>query len=87
MRSAIDVGARDVYVALSPDPDPEPVRMFSTFTVELERLAAWLHECGVNTAAMESTGVYWIPLCDILEAHGVEVCLAHVCHISEAVGS
>ena len=57
---------------------PNPVRMFSTFTVELERLAAWLHECGVNTVAMESTGVYWIPLFGILEAHGVEVCLGLV---------
>ena len=57
--------------------DPEPVRRFASFTVELERLAAWLGACGVTTVAMESTGVYWIPLFDILEAHGFEVAELH----------
>jgi len=47
--------------------DPQPVREFRTFTGELERLADWLAQCRIKTVAMESTGVYWIPLCEILE--------------------
>ena len=68
-------------VAVNPERDPEPVRTFATFTVELERLAAWLAAGGVKTVAMESTGVYWIPLFDILEAHGFEVCLVNAQHV------
>ena len=52
-----------------------PVRVFSTFTEDLEKMAEWLVSCGVTTAAMESTGVYWIPLYDVLEQHGVKPCL------------
>ncbi len=84
--AGIDIGATEVYVAVAPDRDPEPVRCFSTFTVDLERLAAWLKECGVKTAAMESTGVYWIPLFDILEKHGFEVCLVNARHVKNVPG-
>ena len=84
--AGIDIGATEVYVAVAPDRDPEPVRRFSTFTVDLERLAAWLKECGVKTVAMESTGVYWIPLFDILEAHGFEVCLVNARHVKNVPG-
>src|SRR5215470_6133913 len=63
----IDIGAREIYVAVPPDRDESPVRVFETFTEDLEAMAQWLEACGVTTVAMESTGVYWIPLYDILQ--------------------
>ena len=65
--AGIDVGARQVYAAVPPDRDPQPVRSFDTFTEDLEKLADWLLACGIRSVAMESTGVYWIPVFDILE--------------------
>ena len=56
--AGIDVGAREIFVAVPPDRDENPVRVFLTFTEDLQQLAAWLVKCRVNTAAMESTGVY-----------------------------
>jgi hypothetical protein len=57
--AGIDVGAREMYVAIPPDRDSEPVRVFETFTVDLEALVNWLIERGITTVAMESTGVYF----------------------------
>jgi transposase len=54
-----------------------PVRSFETFTQDLHRLQEWLQQCRITTAAMESTGVYWIPLFQILEEAGLEVCLVN----------
>jgi hypothetical protein len=65
--AGIDVGSAEHYVAVPEDRDPQPVRRFECFTADLHRLADWLEECGVDTVAMESTGVYWIPLFQILE--------------------
>jgi transposase len=65
--AGIDIGNASHYVAVRPDRDPEPVRRFECFTADLYRLAEWLRSCGVKTVAMQSTGVYWIPLYDILE--------------------
>jgi transposase len=73
--AGIDIGAREIFVAVPPERDEHPVRVFSTFTEDLEKMAQWLVSCGVTTAAMESTGVYWIPLYDVLEQHGVKPCL------------
>ena len=73
--AGIDIGAREIYVAVPPDRDEHPVRVFSTFTEDLEEMAQWLVSCGVTTVAMESTGVYWIPPYDVLERHGVKPCL------------
>src|SRR6266700_628789 len=73
--AGIDIGAREIYVAVPPDRDEHPVRVFSTFTEDLEEMAQWLVGCGITTVAMESTGVYWIPLYDIVEKHGVKACL------------
>jgi transposase len=73
--AGIDIGAREIFVAVPPDRDEHPVRVFSTFTEDLERMAQWLVSCGVTTAAMESTGVYWIPPYDVLEQHGVKPCV------------
>src|SRR5262249_29277386 len=60
--AGIDIHDGVHWVAVPPDCDPEPVRRFDTFTADLETLADWLTACGVDTVAMESTGVYWIPL-------------------------
>jgi transposase len=73
--AGIDIGAREIFVAVPPDRDEHPVRVFSTFTEDLEKMAKWLVSCGVTTAAMESTGVYWVPPYDVLEQHGVKPCL------------
>ena len=64
----------------------ETTRCFATFTPDLHRLADWLVECGVDTVAMESTGVYWIPLFEILEARGIEVCLVNARHVKRVPG-
>jgi len=69
--AGIDIGAREIYVAVPPDRDEQPVRVFSTFTEDLQKMAQWLVSCGITTAAMESTaGVYGIPPHDVLEQHG-----------------
>ena len=57
--AGIDIGAREIFVAVPPDRDPNPVRIFATFTEDLEQMADWLLRCGIKTAAMESTGVYF----------------------------
>ena len=60
--AGIDIGNSAHYVAVRPDRDPDSVRRFECFTADLHRLADWLQQCGVTTVAMQSTGVYWIPL-------------------------
>ena len=84
--AGVDVGAREIFVAVPAYRDPEPVRCFDTFTTDLEALADWLESCGIRTAAMESTGVYWIPLFQILEKHGIEACLANARHVKKVPG-
>lgn len=84
--AGIDVGATEVYVAVPADRDPESVRSFATFTVDLNTLADWLRACGVTTVAMESTSVYWIPLFLLLEERGVEVCLVNARHLRNVPG-
>jgi transposase len=75
--AGIDIGAREMFVAVPADRDEDSVRVFATFTEDLEELAQWLVRCGITTVAMESTGVYWIPLYDVLEQHGVKPCLVN----------
>jgi transposase len=72
---AMDIGAREIFVALPPERDENPVRAYPTFTEDLEAMARWLVSCGITTVAMESTGVYWIPIYDVLEQHGIKPCL------------
>ena len=79
--AGIDCGSEVHYVAVPADRDPIPVRSFKTFTAELHRLADWLVACGVTSVAMESTGVYWIPLYEILEARGLDVVLVNARHV------
>jgi transposase len=75
--AGIDIGAREIFVAIPPDRDTEPVRKCDTFTEDLHQMAEWLVRCGITTAAMESTGVYWIPVYDVLERHGIKPCLVN----------
>jgi transposase len=75
--AGIDIGAREIYVAVPPDRDEHPVRKCETFTGDLHQMAEWLVSCGITTAAMESTGVYWIPVYDVLEQHGIQPCLVN----------
>src|ERR1700680_3519064 len=84
--AGIDVGAREMYVAIPPDRDSEPVRVFETFTVDLEALVNWLIERKITTVAMESTGVYWIPLFQMLEDRGVRACLVNARHMKNVPG-
>ncbi|HZA24367.1 MAG TPA: IS110 family transposase [Dehalococcoidia bacterium] len=84
--AGIDVGATIIYVAVPPDRDPDPVRSFGTFTQDLLALAHWLRKCGIRTVAMEATGVYWIPLFQILEERGLEVCLVNARHVKHVPG-
>lgn len=73
--AGIDVGAASHFVAVPEDRDEQCVREFGAFTVDLYRLADWLEGCGGETVAMESTGVYWIPLFQVLEEKGFDVTL------------
>ena len=84
--AGIDIGAREIFVAVPPDRDENPLRMCATFTEDLERMADWLVACGITTVAMESTGVYWIPLYDILESRGLTACLVNARHMKNVPG-
>jgi hypothetical protein len=84
--AGVDVGAREMFVAVPPGRDENPVRVFATFTEDLEQLADWLAQCGVTTVALESTGVYWIPLYDILEHRGIRPCLVNARHMKNVPG-
>ena len=68
--AGIDIGSREHYVAVGPDRDGEPVRVFGCFTSDLQRLADFLTQCRIKTVVMQSTGVYWIPVYDVLEEKG-----------------
>jgi transposase len=84
--AGVDIGAREIFVAVPPDRDPEPVRAFPTFTEDLHKLTDWLKACRIETVAMESTGVYWIPLFQILEARGFQVCLVNARYFQNVPG-
>jgi len=84
--AGLDVGNSVHYVAVRPDRDPDSVRRFECFTADLHRLADWLVQCRVTTVAMQSTGVYWIPLYEILEERGLEVFLVTGRHTKNLPG-
>jgi transposase len=84
--AGVDVGATEIYVAVPVDRDPQPVRHFSTFTEDLHAVAAWLKACKIETVAMESTGVYWIPLFQVLETRGFTVFLVNARHVKNVPG-
>ena len=84
--AAIDVGAESHYVAVPEDRDDQPVREFAAFTADLYRMADWLKACGIETVAMESTGVYWIPVFQVLEERGFEVKLVDARQLKRVPG-
>ena len=84
--AGIDVGSTFHVVAVPDDRDDNPVRTFRTFSGDLHRLADWLEETGIKTVAMESTGVYWIPVFEILEARGFEVLLVNARDVKNVPG-
>ena len=75
--AGIDVGSRFHVVAVGADLCTEPVQTFQAFTSDLQRMADWLVALGIKTVAMESTGVYWVPVYEVLEGRGIEVILAN----------
>jgi len=84
--AGIDVGAHEMWVCVPVGRADPRVRAFGTFTPDLHQLADWLVACGVTTVAMESTGVYWIPLFEILEARGLQVYLVNARHLKNVPG-
>ena len=84
--AGIDVGSTEHFVAVPEGLDEHPVQSFSGFTRDLEQLADWLVRIGVETVAMESTGIYWIPLFEILEERGLEVLLVNARHVKNVTG-
>ncbi len=84
--AGIDVGATVHFVCVPEGRDPQPVRSFGAFTADLEALADWLGQCGVTTVAMEATGVYWIPLFELLEQRGFEVRLVEPSRLKHVPG-
>lgn len=84
--AGIDIAANEVWVSVRADRDPQPVRCFGMCTPDLIAVADWLKACGVETAAMESTGVYWIPLYELLEDHGFKVYLVNARHAKNLPG-
>ena len=84
--AGIDVGSRFHVAAVPAQLCAEPVRTYQSFTGDLYRLAQWLKELGITTVAMESTGIYWIPVFQILEEHGLEVLLVNARHVKSVPG-
>jgi hypothetical protein len=75
--AGLDIGVDEIYVCVPSDRDPHPVRAFATFTADLHALADWLVQCGIDTVAIESTGIFWIPIYELLEARGMRMCLVN----------
>lgn len=84
--AGMDSGAEEIVVAVPPDRDPEPVRVFRTFTLDLHALVTWLVACGIDTVALESTGVYWIPIYELLEAQQMVPFLVNARHVKMVPG-
>ena len=84
--AGIDIGATSHFVAVPEGCDEKPVREFKTFTTGLNELADWLKQCGIKTVAMESTGVYWIPVYELLEEKGFEVKLVDARQVKNVSG-
>ena len=84
--AGIDIGSRTHYAAVPPDSTEQPVRSFGCLTPQLHELAQWLRECGVTTVALESTGVYWIPVAEVLEDYGLAVKLVNARQVKNVPG-
>lgn len=84
--AGIDVGSAEHYVAVPPDRDANPIQKFGSFTADLHRMGRWLKDCRVQTVVMQSTGVYWTALYDVLESYGLEVNVANARHTKTLPG-
>jgi transposase len=84
--AGLDIGSAEIWAAVPADRDPRPVRVFGTFTPDVHALADWLQACGIETVVMESTGVYWIPVYEILEARGFQVQVVNARHVKNVPG-
>ena len=84
--AGIDVGAHESYVAVPAERAEQSVRTFGCFTEDIHALCDWLITCGITSVAMESTGVYWVPLFQILESRGLEVFLVNARHVKAVPG-
>ena len=82
----LDIGAAEIYGCIPPDREGETVQRFGTFTPDLHRLADWLVANRVDTVAMESTGIYWIPAFEVLEGRGLKVYLVNARHVKHVPG-
>src|ERR1700747_2533556 len=84
--AGVDIGANEIWVAVAAERTEKSLRRFDAFTQDLKALVKWLLDCGVRSVAMESTGVYWIPLFQLLEDAGLKVCLVNAGHVNNVPG-
>jgi len=84
--AGLDIGADEIWACVPAEGDAQPVRAFGTFTPDLVALADWLAQCQVTRVALESTGVYWIPIYEVLEARGFEVAVVNARHLTHVPG-
>ena len=84
--AGVDIAANEIWAAVPPERTEKSVRRFGAFTQDLNELVKWLLDCGVRSVAMESTGVYWIPLFQLLEQAGLKVCLVNARHVKNVPG-
>ena len=84
--AGLDIGAQEIYACVPNDRDPTPIRTFGTYTVDLHSLADWLESCSIEMVAMESTGIYWIPVYEILEMRDFDVSLVNARHFKNVPG-
>jgi transposase len=84
--AGLDIGSEEIVVAVPADRDIQPIRVFQTFTADLHALVTWLIACGIDTVAMESTGVFWIPIYELLEAAGITPYLVNARHVKTVPG-
>jgi transposase len=84
--AGLDIGSAEIWACVPADRASQPVRKFGTFTPDLQALADWLQACDIETVAMESTGVYWVPIYELLEARGFQVYLVNARHIKNVPG-
>jgi hypothetical protein len=84
--AGLDIGSEEIWACVPEDRDDQPVRSFGTFTPDLCGLAEWLVSCRIETVAMESTGVSWIPVDEMLEARGFNVYRVNAHHLKQVPG-
>lgn len=84
--AGLDIGKDEIWAAVPAGAQTPAVRAFATFTPDLQALADWLTAAGITTVALESTGVYWIPIFELLETRGLEVCLVNARHLQRVPG-